>query len=113
MSGRSAVRKGKAFERAVASAIREALPGCDAHRGQQSRDGADAPDVTGLDGFWVETKHRKAISAEAALRQAQEAARGRAVPVAVLKRHGGKPYVAIALDDFLDLVARLRELERW
>ena len=42
--GRSEREKGKRGERATAKEIAAKL-GVDAHRGQQARDGADAPDV--------------------------------------------------------------------
>lgn len=100
-------RKGKAWEREVARAFRAALPGTDPHRGQQSRDGGDAADVEGVPGFWIEAKHRAAVSPEAALRQAQAACKDATrVPIAVVKRNRSAPFVCIDFSDFLRLVMR-------
>jgi hypothetical protein len=97
--------KGKRFEREVARAFREALPGTDPHRGQQARDGADAPDVVGVPAFWIEAKHRGVLAPEAALRQAQAAnSEPSCWPVAVLKRNRGEAFVCMDLGDFLELV---------
>jgi Holliday junction resolvase len=96
-------RKGKTWEREVARTFRDAMPGTDPHRGQQCRDGGDAPDVVGVPGFYIECKHRAAISAEAALKQAEASCPPGQWPLAVLKRNRSEPYVAMRLSDFVDL----------
>lgn len=73
-------------------------------RGLQYRDGADAADVI-APAFWVEAKVGKLTNPRAALRQATEAASGKGLwPVAVRKDDRGEPFVAMSLDNFLDLV---------
>ena len=96
-------RKGKVWERQVAVAFRQAMPGIDPRRGQQSRAGGDAPDVVGVPGFHIECKHRAAVSAEAALKQAEASVPVGAWPLAVLKKNRSEPYIAMRLTDFLDL----------
>ncbi len=98
-------RKGQAWEREIAKRFRDAMPGTDPHRGNQCRDGGDAPDVVGVPMFWIEAKHRQQISPEAALRQAQGECKDDTLhPIAVVKRNRGEPFVCIGLDDFLEIV---------
>ncbi|NDA79169.1 MAG: hypothetical protein EBY07_15635 [Actinobacteria bacterium] len=70
--GKAQREKGKRGERATANEI-AAKFGIDAHRGQQSRDGSDAPDVVGLTGWWIEVKTGKRLQPKAALEQADAA----------------------------------------
>lgn len=100
--------KGAAWEREVAKLFNEAMPGADAKRGlSQARNGAEVADVD-IPWFWVEAKHRRAVTAQGALRQALEASKGSGkVPVAVLKLHRQEPFVALYLPDFLALVNKL------
>ena len=101
-------RKGATWERDVARLFREAMPGTDPHRGSQCRDGGDAPDVVGVPMFWIEAKHRAAISPEAALRQAQAECKDPTLwPVAVVKRNRSEPFVCMDLEDFLEIVGAL------
>ena len=102
--GKAEREQGKVWERKVAALFREAMPGEQIKRGIQTREGDEAADVE-CPVFWVECKHRAQISPQAALSQAQDAApRGR-MPLAVLKKNRNKPFVAMYLDDFLDLVS--------
>ena len=106
MSGRTSRRKGAQYERDVAAQLREALPHLADHirRGiGQARSGSEVPDVDGVPGVWLECKHRKNISAEAALRQAEEATDGR-LPVAICKRDHQDAYVVMRLPVFLSLL---------
>jgi hypothetical protein len=106
--GRSEREKGKRGERATAREIAAKL-GVDAHRGQQARDGADAPDVVGIDGWWIEVKTGKALSPKAALLQADEARKPEDVPVAVLRYDRERPMAIMYWEDLLHLMETARE----
>lgn len=108
--GKAQREKGKRGERATAKEIADKL-GVDAHRGWQARDGADAPDVVGLDGWWVEVKSGKALSPKAALKQADDARRLHDVPVAVLRYDREKPMAIMYWEDLLHLICTARGKE--
>jgi hypothetical protein len=103
MMGKAQREKGKRGERATAKEIAERF-GVDAHRGWQARDGADAPDVVGLPGWWVEVKTGKNLSPKAALEQADEARKPEDVPVAVLRYDREKPMAIMFWEDLLHLM---------
>jgi len=96
--------KGAAWEREVAKLFNEAMPGANAKRGlSQARSGSEVADVD-LPWFWVEAKHRKHLTAQAALRQALEACSGSGkIPIAALKPQRERAFVCLYLDDFLTL----------
>ena len=103
------VDKGKRWERAVASSISEVMPGARIRRGDQSRDGADAPDVI-CPWLWVECKSGKRPNPRAALAQAIEASSRRgskAVPTVFLKDDRKDPIVILQMDDFLRMLKKL------
>jgi hypothetical protein len=105
MGGASSRRKGHNWEREIANRFREAMPGERIKRGWQARDGADAPDVV-VPFFHVECKVGACPNAEAALVQAEAACTDPTLwPVAIVKRDRREPYVALRLDDFLELVS--------
>lgn len=88
-------RKGHNFERKVAREL-SVLTGLDFRRGQQSRDGSDAPDVVDPTGFfWIETKIGKQPPPLAALRQAEEACSKDEIPVAIVQNDRDKPFVVM------------------
>lgn len=101
--GKAQREKGKRGERATAKEIAERF-GVDAHRGWQARDGADAPDVVGLPGWWIEVKSGKALSPKAALVQADTARKQTDVPVAVLRYDRERPMAIMYWEDLLFLM---------
>ena len=101
--GRSEREKGKRGERTTAKVIAERF-NVDAHRGWQARDGADAPDVVGLSGWWIEVKSGKRLSPKAALEQADEARKPDDVPVAVLRSDRERPMAIMFWEDLLHLM---------
>lgn len=101
--GKASREKGKRGERATAREL-AATFGVDARRGQQARDGSDAPDVVGLPGWWIEVKTGQRINAFAALEQADEARGKFEVPIAVLRRDRKRPIVAMFFEDWQHLV---------
>ncbi|NBW38766.1 MAG: hypothetical protein EBR30_27850 [Cytophagia bacterium] len=101
--GKAQREKGKRGERATANEI-AAKFGIDAHRGQQSRDGSDAPDVVGLTGWWIEVKTGKRLQPKAALEQADAARRPNDVPVAVLRYDREKAMAIMFWEDLLHLM---------
>lgn len=96
--GKAQRDKGKRGERATAKEIAETF-GVDAHRGWQARDGADAPDVVGLPGWWIEVKTGKNLSPKAALVQADDARKPDDVPVAVLRYDRERPMAIMYWED--------------
>jgi hypothetical protein len=111
MSGLRSRRKGANFERALAIRFREVMPGATVRRGLQSRSGEEAPDVD-VPCFWLEAKRHKRTNIKAALRQAHDDAPPGRWPIAVCKDDREPAIVAMALDDFLDLVGEWWELRR-
>lgn len=97
-------RKGAAYERELAQRFREAMPSADIKRGLQYRSGEETPDVD-CPVFWIEAKRGAQPNVRAALRQATEAAPQGRVPVAVIRDDRAEAFVALSLDDFLEMVA--------
>jgi hypothetical protein len=102
MSGASSRRKGHDFERELVHLFREAMPGADERRGLQCR-GEEVADVD-CPVFWPEAKRGSKPNVRAALAQAQEAAPKGRIPIAVIRDDRAPAFVALLLDDFLDLV---------
>lgn len=96
-------RKGKTWERAVATMLRP-LFGDSVKRGFQSRSGRDGCDVEGSP-FWVECKHGRLVNLRAALAQAIRDTDGR-IPIVIAKDDRTDPVVLMRLADWL------AELER-
>jgi len=103
MSGARSRRKGARFERELVHRFREAMPGADVKRGLQCRGGDEVADVD-CPVFWPEAKRGRKPNVRAALRQALAAAPKGRVPVAVIRDDRQEPFVALLLDDFLDLI---------
>ncbi len=103
MSGARSRRKGANYERAMVHRFREAMPGAEVRRGLQYRSGDEVADVD-CPVFWPELKRGKKPNVRAALRQARAAVPKGRVPVAVIRDDRQEPFVALLLDDFLDLV---------
>jgi len=109
ISKRGCRAKGHAFERDIANRFK-AIYGGRIRRGQQGRDGADAPDVMGVPRFWVECKRQIKPNILAALRQAEDAADAAGDPrscVAVTKGNRDSAVVTLRLTDFLALIREL------
>jgi hypothetical protein len=100
---------GKRGERIAATAFRQGLPARAAKikRGWQAADGAAAPDIDGVDGWWIEVKYGKMPNPRAALKQAVEAiakAKDSRKPVAVIIDRKKKPFVILHLEDFIPIL---------
>jgi len=106
--GKAAREKGKRFEREVATIFRIAGVADDPHRGWQARDGSDAPDVVGLDGWWPECKHRDRINILAAYEQAVTESQGRAKPLVISRKTGGRILCTVGIADFMELLVVAR-----
>lgn len=102
--GRGQVEKGKRWEREVARRMREVMPDVDVRRGYQ-RYGADQADVE-VPALWIECKVGAKPNPRAALAQAERDAPYGRWPVAVIKDDRGRPFVAMGLDCFLELVGQ-------
>ena len=96
-------RKGRRYEQELVHLVRDAMPGADVRRGLQSRGGEEVPDVD-CPVFWLEAKRGKKPNVRAALRQATEAASKGRIPLAVVRDDRAEAFVALSLDDFLELV---------
>ncbi len=103
MGGNHSRRKGHDFERALVHVFREAMPGAEVRRGLQSRSGAEVADVD-CPVFFPEAKRGKKPNVRAALAQALAAAPEGRIPLAVVRDDRAEPFVALRLDDFLELV---------
>jgi len=96
-------RKGARYERELVHLFRDAMPGAEVRRGLQSRGGDEVPDID-CPVFWPELKRGKKPNIRAALRQAIAAAPKGRIPLAVIRDDRQDAFVALSLDDFLDLV---------
>lgn len=125
--------KGAAWEREVARVLAEAT-GLDIKRGLgQARSAREVPDVVGLPGWWIECKVGANPPTKRALDQAERdcaptdrcvaiVKQDRREPMAYLRAldlyalegydgGGSTAIVAIAFDDFVDIVSRWRRVE--
>lgn len=103
MTGSRSRRKGAAFERELVQRFRDVMPDADVRRGLQYRTGEEAPDVD-CPVFWPEAKRGKLPNVRAALRQSTDAAPPGRIPIAIIRDDHAEPFVALGLDDFLELV---------
>ncbi|MFZ5443316.1 MAG: hypothetical protein ACOZQL_25130 [Myxococcota bacterium] len=104
MSGAHSRRKGAGFERELVQRFREVMPDATIRRGLQFRTGEETPDVD-CPVFWPEAKRGKQPNVRGALRQATNAALPGRIPIAIIRDDRAEPFVALSLDDFLELVA--------
>ena len=104
-------RKGAAYERHVATRLRDLYPNAERGLGQ-ARAGHECADVEGCP-LWLQTKHGQRPNILAALEQGERDARaandGRPV-AAIVRRNGGQDVIAMHLDDFLALVKGGRDV---
>lgn len=110
MPGGKAPRvKGHAFERWVAKRLREAMPGCDAKRGIQTRyGGGEAADVISPKlPYHIECKRGKVTLPRRALAQAIRDAKPGRIPIAVCKDDLKDPYVILGFEDFLEIATEI------
>jgi len=103
MDGRGCRRKGAAYERELVHRFRAAMSDAGVRRGLQSRGGDEVPDVD-CPVFWVEAKRGRKPNVRGALAQAAGAAPKGRIPLAVIRDDRAEAFVALALDDFLELV---------
>ena len=111
--GRAEREKGKRWEREVARLFTDALGApCRRTGFHQAQDASAAPDVDTGGAFWVECKAGRLPNPRAALRQAREAAPREQHAIAVVKDDRQRPFVAMDLEDFLELVGEWAERKR-
>ena len=110
MSGMHSRRKGARFERELVWRFREVMPGAEVRRGLQSR-GGEVADVD-CPVFWIEAKRGRKPNVRAALKQAEASAPKGRIPVAVIRDDRAAAFVALSLEDFLELVHEWWELSR-
>jgi hypothetical protein len=96
-------RKGAAWERELVHRFREAMPGAEVRRGLQCRSGEEVPDVD-CPVLWPEAKRGRQPNVRAALRQAEASAPEGRIPIAVIRDDRAEPFVALSLEDFLELL---------
>ena len=112
VSGAGARRKGHQWERDVVRLF-ATIFGSVVRRGLQFRDGADAPDVVGVPGWWIECKKGRRPSPLCALRQAIAAAgQGTLRPVAICREDGREPTATLLLADFILLLRQAVGVDR-
>ena len=101
MSGARSHRKGATFERLVDKLLAPVFPGALRGVGQARYSNEDA-DVTNTP-FWVEAKHQKRVSIQAAVKQARKETDGR--PILVVTRRDREPIlVTMELTVWLSLI---------
>ncbi len=97
-------RKGAANERHLVRRFAEVFGEGRVRRGLQFRSGEEVPDVD-APGFWIEAKVGKRVRVRAALAEAVQDSIGKGRwPVAVCREDHDEAFVAMRLDDFLDLL---------
>ena len=94
--------KGKRGELLAAQLLRE-HGFADARRGRQFSGSQDSPDVIGLDGWFVEVKHRQAGSVYSWMSQAT-ADCGLSRPLVLHRRNRGAWLATVRAEDFLQLL---------
>lgn len=110
MGGKSSRTKGHSFERKIAAMFREALPGCDARRGLQYRDGKECGDIVGVGGFQIECKCEIRANIRGGMRQAVAAMKKGEMPLVVWKDDRQPIQATLPFDDFLEILAELEAL---
>ncbi len=107
--GKLSRNKGKRFERAIATKLREL--GLETRRGWQTRSGSDDPDVIcdALGDCWIECKVGARPNVVAAMEQAREAAPAGRAPVAITHWDRGATLVTMDLEDWLEWVRERTE----
>ena len=93
--------KGKRGERHVAKVLRE--HGYDAKRGVQYQGSPDSPDVVGIPGVHIEVKFTEHLNIWNALAQSEKDAGADEIPIVVFKRNRSKDYVALSLENFIEI----------
>ena len=103
--------KGARFEREIARRFSDALPGCDAKRGLQTRGGAaEVPDVQ-AGPFAIECKVGKKPPVRTALNTAVEHCPRWHYPIAVIKEDRRQPFAVLPLEDLLEILGEWWELK--
>lgn len=103
--GKLSRNKGKAFERKIARAYREAIPEIaeEVRRSDQSHQ-ADDSDVTGLPGLWTECEDAREPNPLKKLEQAERDAKDGRIPVAITHKMRAKSVQAtLRLRDLVQL----------
>ena len=103
-AGARAFRNRATWELTLARRFREAMPGAEAPRGLRSPPAVECGDVVAPD-FRVNATVDRRTRVRAALRQAIADAPAGEWPVAICKDDRRAPFVAMRLDDFMDLLA--------
>jgi len=97
--------KGARWERDVAAQMRDAMPGCGAKRGFQTRGGAaECADVT-AGPFHMELKVGKRPPIRKAYQTASDTCPAGQIPVAVIKEDRKPAFVVIGLEDFKEFIS--------
>lgn len=107
MMGKSQRRKGHAFERHIANALRAVFPS--ARRGLDQTQGGREPDVAGTP-YWLEAKHHNLPPSTWKVFEQADEARGAAgdsrPPMVVVKKTRGFTYWALKEADMLALLEK-------
>ena len=106
--GRLSRTKGAAYERQIATRMREIYPAAKRGLGQ-ARAGHEVDDVEGTP-WWVQTKHTKVLNLLAALSQAKrdaDAAKDSRPPLVIGRRDRERDVACMYLDDLIALLKRV------
>ena len=94
--------KGARYERHIAQVLRD--HGYEAERGCQHSGGKDSPDVKhNMLNIHIEAKAVEKLNLWNALAQSEKDAGENEIPIVVFKRNRSKDYVALSLEDFIEI----------
>lgn len=94
--------KGARYERHIAQVLRD--HGYEAERGCQHSGGKDSPDVKhNMPNIHIEAKAVEKLNLWNALAQSEKDAGENEIPIVVFKRNRSKDYVALSLEDFIEI----------
>lgn len=102
--------KGARAERELASKLRD--EGYNCRRGQQFCGANGDADVVGLNGIFIECKHKQALNLHEAIEKAQADNKSDALPAVFHKKNGTQWLVTMTFDDWIKLY-REWEASEW
>lgn len=110
MKPASAKKKGREFQNHVRRILLETYPQLEdddiktAIMGESGEDLKLSPAARKLIGLSIECKKRERLTIWEALKQAEANGKNGAKPAVIFARNRSKPYIALALEDYLELV---------
>jgi len=116
MGGKSSQQKGKRFEREVAKQINKKFENANCRRTPLSGGMDFKGDICSINDnsivseFSFECKNQEKLNIWKALEQSRNDAPQRTMPVVVFTKNHEKDYIALELEDFLNIIKELEDL---